>query len=62
MKFLISNCQKSYLQEISNALKKIYPDSEIICQSDSIMAAKICFYEKFDTIMEFEGRIYEWTF
>ena len=50
MKFLISNCQKSHLQEISNALKNIYPDSEIICQSDSIMAAKICFFEKFDTI------------
>ena len=50
MRFLISDCNKTHLEEISVALQKIYPGCEIICQTDSIMAAKICFYEKFDVI------------
>ena len=50
MRFLISDCNKTQIEVISKALKKLYPDCEIICQTDSIMAAKICFYEKFDAI------------
>lgn len=50
MKILASDYNKKRLDELSGCIRTVYPEGELIAETDSLMAGKKCFFEAFDIV------------